>query len=184
MTAIRALEVISVALGLLYSLLAVRKIRWCWLAGGISAAILVFLALTARVPLQAVLNAYYVVMSLYGFWQWSRPTQKNTLSASTLPWRAHIAAIVVIVLVSAASAAYLSAQTQAAWPWLDSLATWISLWATLLVTRLKLENWLYWMVADSILVFVYLQQGMPIVASLYAGYFIICIAGYRTWRTR
>src|SRR6476646_6707870 len=66
------LEAASVVLGLAYSVLAVRRSRWCWVAGGLSSAILVYLSARARLPMQSALQAYYVAMSFYGYWQWSR----------------------------------------------------------------------------------------------------------------
>jgi nicotinamide mononucleotide transporter len=59
------LEAASVALGLAYSILAVKRIRWCWLAGGLSSSILVYLSARAHLPMQATLQAYYVAMSFY-----------------------------------------------------------------------------------------------------------------------
>jgi hypothetical protein len=48
-----------VLLGLVYAILAVRRSRWCWVAGGASAAILIWLSAQARLPMQAALQAYY-----------------------------------------------------------------------------------------------------------------------------
>ena len=54
--------------------------------------------------------------------------------------------------------ALLAAETSAAWPLLDSLTTWFSLLATWLAARAKLENWLYWIVIDGVLVFLFYVQ--------------------------
>ena len=61
--------------GLAYSVLAITRSRWCWVAGALSSAILIFLALDKRLPMQAALQVYYVLMSGYGWWHWSREKQ-------------------------------------------------------------------------------------------------------------
>jgi nicotinamide mononucleotide transporter len=175
------LEAISVAAGLAYALLAVKRIRWCWLAGGVSSAILVYLAARGRLPMQAALQAYYVAMSFYGFWRWSKDRGSAARAVTTWPLRFHLIAWVVILALSAVSARWLAAETQAAWPFLDSVTTWASLLATWLVARTKLENWLYWIATDTVLVFLFLEQGMAFVASLFAAYLVISMFGFASW---
>lgn len=180
------LERVSVALGLAYSLLAVKRSRWCWVAGGVGSAILVYLAWRARLPMQAALQGYYVGVSVYGFWRWAPGGGDASRVVTLLPMRAHLFAVAVIVAVSALSAWVLADQTRAAWPFLDSFTTWGSLFATWLVAQVKLENWLYWIVLDALSVFLYAAQGLMFVALLFAVYLIVAAVGFvawfRTWR--
>ena len=173
-------EAVSVVFGLLYSILAVRRTRWCWVAGGISSIILVVLAWEAKLPMQACLQGYYVGMAFYGFWHWSRDGSK-TKPVSTWPLRAHLISWGVIVVLSAATSRYLASETQAAWPFLDSLVTWGSLLATWLTAQVKLENWLYWIVFDAIAIFLFVSQGLMFVALLFTAYLVISALGFLTW---
>ncbi len=79
-------EAVSVVFGLMYSILAVVRTRWCWVAGGISSGILIVLSWQARLPMQALLQAYYVGMAVYGFWHWSRE-DKAKAEVTTWPLR-------------------------------------------------------------------------------------------------
>jgi nicotinamide mononucleotide transporter len=173
-------EAVSVVLGLLYSILAVRRTRWCWVAGGISSGILVVLAWQAKLPMQAYLQGYYVGMSVYGFWHWSRD-EAATQPVTTWPLRAHLISWGAIVALSALTSRYLASGTQAAWPFLDSLTTWGSLLATWLTAQVKLENWLYWIVFDAIAVFLFVAQGLMFVALLMLIYLIIATFGFMSW---
>jgi nicotinamide mononucleotide transporter len=175
------LEAGSVVLGFAYSVLAVRRSRWCWVAGGISSAILIYLSWGAKLPMQASLQAYYVAMAVYGFWRWSRGEGEATRAVTTWPLKGHLAAWAVILAVSALSSQFLSGQTQAAWPFLDSLTTWGSLVATWLVTQVKLENWLYWIAMDTISVFLFASQGLMFVALLFAAFLVVSAVGFFTW---
>src|SRR5262249_19108332 len=122
------LEAASVVLGLAYAVLAIRRSRWCWVTGGLGSAIMIYLSLHARLPMQAALQVYYVVISFYGWWHWTREEEaQGTLVISTLPLVWHAVACACVIVVSALTARWLATQTHAAWPFLDSLTTWGSL---------------------------------------------------------
>lgn len=174
-------EGLAVLLGLVYVLLAVRRSRWCWVAGGLSSAILIYLAARARLPMQAGLDAYYVLMSVYGFAHWTRNNGEATRVPGFWPLRSHLLAWVVILAGSALSARWLAAQTHAAWPLLDSLTTWASLLATWLEARVRVESWIYWIAIDAVLVFLFAKQGLVFIATLFAVYLVISLFGFASW---
>src|SRR5690348_3201324 len=86
-------EAAAVALALAYAVLAVNRSRWCWVTGGLSSAITIYLALHVRLPMQAALNVYYVVISVYGWWHWTREEEtRGRIVISTWPLRRHLLA--------------------------------------------------------------------------------------------
>lgn len=175
-------EALSVALGLAYSLLAIRRSRWCWVAGGASSAILIWLAWQRHLPMQAALNVYYVGVSVYGWWHWSREQRAHgDPPVGTWPVYRHVLACLSVLLVSALTARWLAAETQAAWPFLDPLTTWGSLFATWLAARVKLENWLYWLAIDSTLAFLFAMQDLYLLALLSVVYLGFSVAGFLRW---
>ena len=175
------LEGVAVLLGLAYVLFAVKRNRWCWVMGGLSAAILAWLALGARLPMQAALNGYYALMSVYGFAHWTKNRGEATRVPGFWPARAHILAWVVILAGSVSSARWLAAETHAAWPFLDSVTTWASLLATWLEARVRIESWLYWIVIDVVSMYLYFQQGLVFVAVLFALYLFVSMFGFASW---
>jgi nicotinamide mononucleotide transporter len=173
-------ELIAVLLGIVYLLLAARRSRLCWIAGGCSAALLAVLAARAALPMQAALNVFYVGMSVYGFVRWGRTEAERRIEV--WPLKFHVAAWSAIAIVSLGSAHLLRADTTAAWPFLDSLTTWASLFVTWLVARMKLENWILWIAVDAVLAFLFAAQhlyGFALLSVLYIG---ICVGGFRSWR--
>ncbi|MEP7313332.1 MAG: nicotinamide mononucleotide transporter family protein, partial [Pseudomonadota bacterium] len=126
-------EAIAVLLGLAYVLLALKQNRWCWVAGGASSLILAWLSARSRLPMQALLQLWYVGMAVYGWRQWSRPQGDRI---GTWPARLHAAGIAAALLLSLLVARWLASETQAAWPYLDSATTVLSLLATWLVARM------------------------------------------------
>jgi nicotinamide mononucleotide transporter len=181
LAATSGLERASVGLGIAYSLLAVRRSRWCWVCGGLSSAILVYLSASKRLPMQAGLQVFYVAMSFYGFQRWERHEMETDAQVTTWPLRAHLCAWIGILVLSVVSARWLAAETGAAWPFLDSVTTWGSLLATWLVVRMKLENWLYWIAIDVVLAYLFSVQKLLFIALMYAAYLCISVVGFLTW---
>jgi nicotinamide mononucleotide transporter len=175
------LEAVAVVLGLIYVLLILKRNRLGWIAGGVSSAIYVYLAAKARLPMQSTLQGYYVVMAVYGWIRWTAEQQQAGGGIVRWPARYHASALLAIVLLSVASAQLLARETHAAWPYLDSFTTWVSLLATWMVARIKLENWLYWMAADLVTAYLFAAQGYPATAGLFATYLVIAAIGFRTW---
>lgn len=176
-----AAEFVAVVLGVSYVLLILKCNRLGWLAGAASSIIYVYLAARAHLPMQSVLQFYYVVMSVYGWRNWTRAQQQQGGGIGRWPVRNHVLALLAIALLSALTAQWLRRETHAAWPYLDSMTTWISLFATWLIARLKLENWLYWIAADSVMAYLFAAQGYPFTAALFLTYMVIAVFGFREW---
>ena len=175
-----AAEFLAVALGLIYVLLILKRNRLGWLAGAGSSIIYVYLAARAHLPMQSVLQFYYVIMSVYGWSNWTRAQQEGG-GIGRWPVRNHLLALLAIALLSVLTAQWLRRETHAAWPYLDSMTTWISLFATWLLARLKLENWLYWIAADSVMAYLFAAQGYPFTTALFLTYMVIAVFGFREW---
>jgi nicotinamide mononucleotide transporter len=180
----RVLEWVAVATGLVYVLLILRRNRLGWVAGAVSSSLYVYLAARARLPMQSALQGYYVVMAVYGWIKWTRNASEEAGRIHRWGARAHALAMGFILVASLASAQLLARETHAAWPLLDSLTTWTSFVATWMVTRSVLENWLYWISADLVTIFLFARQGYPPTAALFLAYATIACFGYAAWRRR
>lgn len=176
------LELVAVVSGVVYAVLAVRRNRWAWAFGAVSSLCLVGLAAGARLPLQAALQAVYVVMAAYGFWHWTR-SAGTSAPVRIVRWssRSHVLALGIVVVATWGLAPVLEAYTDAASPRLDALVTGLSLLATYMTARAVLENWIYWLVVDAVSLVLYGSQGLRFVALLYAVYFVIALVGLRQW---
>ena len=133
-------EWLAVALGVVYVLLIMRRNRWGWLAGGVSSSILTVLAVRAQLPMQAVLQFSYVLAAVYGWWRWVPDAGQQRIGV--WHWRGHGLALAASLLVSLGLAQLLAREGYSAWPFLDSLVACLGLFATWLLARVYLENWL------------------------------------------
>jgi nicotinamide mononucleotide transporter len=172
------LEALAVVSGLGYVVLAVPRSRWCWVAGGLSSLAYVWLSARARLPMQSLLQVWYVGVAVYGFLRWSREV---TTQVSLLSWRGHLIGVAASLLTAAAIAHFFAGETQAAWPNVDASTMVLSLFASWLTARAKLENWLYWIVVDAVLAWLYAAQGLVFTAFLFLVYLVIAAAGFIEW---
>jgi len=175
-------EAIAVILGVLYLLLATWEKISCWYAAFASTLIFLFLFWDVNLLMESALQVYYLVMAVYGWWQWQRgPDNKQALLITRWPLPKHLLAVVAVLVVSAGSGWLLNQHTEAARPFLDSFTTWGAVLTTWMVARKILENWLYWLVIDSVSIFLYLDRGLYLTAGLFAAYVVIVIFGFITW---
>jgi nicotinamide mononucleotide transporter len=176
-------EATGAILGLAYLLLAVRRDLWCWLCAFVSTSIYLWLTARAALYMQAVLNVFYLVMAVYGYWQW-RTGRNAEGEVQIAHWSGatHVVAIGAVLVVSAVNGWLLESLTDAANPYLDSFVTWGSVLTTFMVARRVIENWLYWIVVDSAAAWLYFDQQLFATALLFAVYVGIVIRGYFVWR--
>ena len=180
----QGIEILATVTGVGYAVLAARRNRLCWVAGAVSSAGAALLAGMRGLPMQSGLQVFFVFMSVYGWLNWTRSAEQGELPVGSWPFAWHWIAALGIILLSLASAHLLAAETRAAWPLLDSLTTWFSLLATWLAARARLENWLYWIVIDALLVYLFYAQQLYFLALLNLLFIVIAAGGYIAWRRR
>jgi nicotinamide mononucleotide transporter len=177
------LEWIAVVTSLSYVYLAARESIWCWLFAFISSGLYVFLTFHAQLFLESSLQFFYVIMAIYGFFKWnSTPLQSKRIIK--WPLINHLTNITLSALVTAILGYLFATYTSQAAPYLDAFTTVFSLVATFMVAHRVLENWMYWIVIDAALVFLYFGRGLKLTALLMAVYCIFAIFGFFHWKKR
>ena len=175
-------EAAAVLLGIAYLLLAMRETLWCWYAAFASTAIFLFRGGDVSLRMESALQVYYLAMAVYGWWQWQHGGEEHEeLAISSWGARQHLLATIAVLATSAFSGLALAQYSTAALPFLDSFTTWGSVLTTWMVARKVLENWLYWLVIDSVSIYLYLDRELYLTAILFVAYIIIAVFGYRKW---
>jgi nicotinamide mononucleotide transporter len=170
------------ATGLVCVWLVVRERAASWPIGLANNAFFFVLFLRARLFADTGLQAVYFGLGVYGWLNWlfgGENRQPLRVSRATRgEWLALAAAVPLGTL--ALRAALLGAGGAA--PAGDALTTALSLAAQFLLTRKRLENWLFWIAADALYVPLYLSRGLPLTAALYALFLVLCLTGARQWQ--
>lgn len=185
LTAIAAIslpELIAVLGGIIYIYFAANGKIWCWPAALVSVSIYIYLCLDAKLYAETLLQFYYWIMAIYGWWSWSGKNGRTSLPVKELQLKQHFWIIVGGMLITIVVANMLLVFTDAALPYIDSFTTVFSLITTIMVARKILSNWLYWIVIDSVGVYLYASRELYLTAVLFMAYVVIVIFGYIKWR--
>lgn len=179
-----AWEILAVLLAIAYLLLALKQRIECWYAAFASTVIYAVLFWDVSLLMESALQVYYLVMAVFGWYQWRKPglAGEPVLQISTWSSRQHVLGVVMVLLLSAFSGWWLSAKTDAALPYLDSFTTWASVLTTYMVARKILENWLYWIVIDTVSIYLYIERGLYPTAGLFLAYIVIAVFGFLSWQ--
>ena len=178
------LEWLAMLLGFAYLLFIIRENLLAWPCAFISTAIYIIVFWDAALLMESALNVYYLIMAAYGFWHWSKRQHHTHSDIPIVRWplRWHLGAITGIVSISAFSGYFLSENSHAVWPYVDSFTTWASVFTTYLVARKVFENWYYWLVIDATSIVLYLERGLYPTVILMSVYLIMICFGLFSWQ--
>ncbi|MDK2778151.1 MAG: nicotinamide riboside transporter PnuC [Pseudomonadota bacterium] len=174
-------EILGVALGIAYLLLAMKQNILCWYAAFFSTLIFIWLFWDVSLLMDSALNVYYLVMAVYGWWQWRRGVTQAELPIQVWTLPRHLLVFAGVVVASLISGWLLTSYTSAAYPYWDSFTTWGAVVTTYMVAKKVLENWLYWVVIDSVAGVLYFNKELYLTALLMVLYVILVIIGWFRW---
>jgi nicotinamide mononucleotide transporter len=184
------LECFGVATGLLYLFLEIRQHRGMWTVGILSSLVYVVVFFMAKVYATMGLNLYYVFISIYGLWQWSRSrTAGGEASAAEISYT-HLGGrlagglCVALGVVGVFIYYVLSRYTDSPVPAGDAVTTTIGIVATWMLAQRIIEHWWLWVVANGLSVYIYFTLGLYPTMFLYACYTILAVVGYYTWKKK
>ncbi|EAQ99061.1 nicotinamide riboside transporter PnuC [Congregibacter litoralis] len=173
------LEALAVVLGLTYLLLAIKEKRSCWIAGAMASAIFMGIFWQAGLPMQGLLQVFYIAMAALGWWRWGRDS--STTPVHRAPWGYHgmmLACLCLLTLVTLLLRQTLT-DLQAI---VDTASSWAGVLATWMVAQKKLEAWIYWIVIDALTAGLYLNAGLLASSALYTVYTALAFIGWKQWR--
>ena len=182
------LDMLTTFLGLLYILFEYKASVWLWVVGFLMQSLGIVLYYQKGLYADCGMEFYYLAMTVYGFWNWTRkkdsaPTaQAKSLPVSHFPLRLAVIWGVATLLIWAALYTFLVTCTDSRVPLADSFTTALSFVGIWALARKYLEQWLIWIVVDVVTVCLYFYKDIPFKASLYALYVVIAILGYRKWK--
>lgn len=136
---------------------------------------------------EASLNFYYTVMSIYGWWMWSRYKKNSTekeihITASTR--KEWLAAIAFFAVCWAALFVVLKKYTSSNVPIADSFASASAYTAMWLMAKKKLENWTWWIITNMASIPLYFYKHAVFTSFQYLVFLILAIMGYLTWKEK
>ena len=179
------LEIVAVIFGFLSVWFSKQNKIWVFPAGMISTLIFVYLLFKWELLGDMLINGYYFIMSIYGWYIWTRKVDKthvNQISTTTFKEKK----ISIVIFIAALLFVFIIYQKFDKWTswvaYIDTITTAIFFVAMWLMAKRKIENWIFWIVGDLISVPLYLYKGFTFTSFQYFGFTFIAIFGYLAWK--
>lgn len=180
------LEIIGSVFGLLSVWFSKKDNILVFPTGIISTAIFVYILLVFGLLGDMLINGYYFIMSIYGWYIWTRKVDDtHFIPITTMDTKKEYAQAILIFIATLifVSLVYTYFDKWDSWTaYVDTLTTGIFFVGMWLMAKKKLENWIFWIIGDLITVPLYLYKGLVFSSFQYLVFTIIAFYGYQAWK--
>jgi nicotinamide mononucleotide transporter len=179
------LEGTAVFFGLLSVWFAKKENILVYPTGIVSVLIYVYICLEVKLYADMGINAFYFMMSVYGWYKWSRKDENRRVRpisyASRMEWFIAVAGIIMLFFLISY---FLRNFTDSNVPLWDALTTAIFIIGMWLMAWKKIENWIFWIIGDLISIPLYAYKGLVLTSIQFTVFLILAISGYLEWRSK
>ena len=179
------LEIMAVVFGFLSVWFSKQNKIWVFPTGMISTSIFVYLLFKWGLLGDMMINGYYFIMSVYGWYVWTRKiddTQVTPISKINFKEKKNSVAIFFATLLFV-FVIYKTFDKWSDWvAYADTITTAIFFVGMWLMAKRKIENWIFWIIGDIISVPLYLYKGFTFTSFQYLGFTFIAFFGYLAWK--
>jgi nicotinamide mononucleotide transporter len=162
--------------------LVVRQHIANWPIGLVNNCVFFVLFYQKRLYADMGLQVVFFALGVYGWVHWLRRGPQGERLRPVRANRWELLMLLGFVVAATFGLQQLLIAVNGAAPFWDAHTTALSLAAQYLMCRKRIENWLFWIVADAIYVPLYVSRELPLTAVLYAGFLVLCIVGWFAWR--
>ncbi|MFT3857028.1 MAG: nicotinamide riboside transporter PnuC [Aquabacterium sp.] len=182
--AVSQLEVAAFALSLLMVWLNLRVNVWAWPLAIVSSALYGLLFARSRLYGEASLQAVFIAVSVWGWWQWlrGRDDSAQPLKVRALGRRGRIGSLSLTAMAWPLIGLLLDHATDSDVPYLDALPTAGSLLGQWLLGRKWIDNWPCWLVVNLVSMGLFAYKQLWLTVLLYGLFAALSVAGWRAWR--
>ena len=171
----RFLEALAVVFSLAYTWMYLKGyLPEGYISAGLGAGLFAILCWGRKIYAESALQLFYVGMAVYGY----NLISEDGISAHHFSTYTHAILISIATLGTVLLGLFLKHSTDAEMPYLDAFTTIFSIVATWLMINLVHDNWLYWIIIDSISIYLYAKRGLKLGSVLFALYLLIALDGY------
>ncbi len=187
------MQIFTLLTGVAYVILEIRQKNLMWAVGVVTGIAAMWVFFRQGLYASFGLNTYYLFVSFWGLWQWSRTKRlakdalpKEPSSADVICLR-HLSANVLVAsaLLAVAGTVALSLlmeRFENPMSWLDSSVAVLSALATWWLGRSYLEQWYVWIAADCVSVILCISQGLWWMVVMYVFYTVAAAYGLVHWK--
>ena len=179
------LEVTAILFGLLSVWYAKKDSIWVFPTGIINTTIYFYLLWKWSLLGDMMINFYYVIMSIYGWYHWT--CKKDNVVQFKISrmnsYEKKVSVVIFVLTIGFVVAVYTFFDKFTHWTsYVDTMVTGIFFVGMWLMARRKIENWILWIVGDIISIPMYFVKGYSFTSIQYLIFTIIAIFGYLEWK--
>tara|TARA_B100000401_G_scaffold131427_1_gene86833 strand:+ start:404 stop:1033 length:630 start_codon:yes stop_codon:yes gene_type:complete len=179
------LELFAVTMNILSVIYAKRNSILVYPTGLIGTGIFVYILYNFSLLGDMIINFYFVLMSIYGWYYWAQKKDGQTLNNVSRTSIKEYYFILILGITSLLSI-YLIYNFYDKWnswtAYVDTITTAIFFVAMYLMARRKVESWIFWIIGDIITIPLYFYKGLTISSIQYLIFLILAILGYISWK--
>jgi nicotinamide mononucleotide transporter len=176
------LQWVAVALGVAEVLYA-KANRIALYPVGIAGTLLsIYILYRAGLFAECLLNGYYVVMSIYGWWYWIKKKNEPPVKTTYCDTREWILVCGIVLggsVLLSILLKYFTPSTVPVWDAWVSATAWAGMW---LLAKRKIENWILLNISNAFAIPLLVYKQLPLYAGLTLFLFLVAIQGYFQWR--
>lgn len=179
------IEIFGVISGLLFLYFEIKESFLMWPLGLISSSLYIIIFLNSKFYADMSLQFYYVAISIYGWYYWTRggkTNKKEDVPITKLNLKQILIYLIASIVLFAIYSEILIRYTDSPIPYWDSFTTSLSIVATFMLSRKIIEQWLIWIIVDAVSLGLYINKQLYPTAILFAFYTILALVGYLQWR--
>ena len=179
------LEAIAFVFGIASVVYSKKENILVYPVGLVSTVITVYLLYKAQYFGDMMMNFYYSVMSIYGWWNWSRKKNNKTvvpISRTTVAEKIIGVLLVIITMVITYEVYKYFGYEIKPENYIDIFTSGIFFTGMWYMAKKKIENWTLWIFADLITVPLYAYRGLGMLSLQYLIFTILAVQGYLAWK--
>ena len=179
------LEFVAVIFGLLSVWFARKENIWVYPTGIINVLIYVFLCFSAGLYADMGINAFYFLMSVYGWYRWThRDADDQQLPITDLTKKGWLLCLGATLIFYFLIRYVLIRFTDSKVPDFDSFTTALFILGMWLMAIKKIENWIFWIIGDALVIPLFAYKGLAFTGVQYLVFLALAIMGYIEWKKR
>ena len=179
-----SLEIIAVVFGILSVWFSKKNNILVYPTGMISTSIFTYLLFKWSLLGDMMINAYYFMMSIYGWYIWTRKVNNIVTPISKVGSPEKITSLIIFFFsLSFVYGIYNYFDKWGSYTsYIDNFTTAIFFVAMWLMANRKIENWIFWIIGNIISIPLYFYKGLTFTSIQYIIFTVIAISGYYTWK--
>jgi nicotinamide mononucleotide transporter len=185
------IEAVAVIMGIVSVWYSRKENSLVFPTGLINTTLYIYLSYKGNLLGEASVNLYYTLMSIYGWYLWTRKKEDNTTlvlkitKSNGKEWLQQLGFFAAFYITIYFSLSYAkTAFAPEAIPWADAFASATAYTGMWLMAKKKVESWLWWIMTNMASIPLYFIKGYAFTSVQFIVLLILAIAGWISWSNK